>query len=344
MDLTILKSEVEIFQKDFEKEYDDMKKDFQDFLNLYPFKDHPERIDSLDPEDIFNPGNPSFLYYIEHRLRDFGNIRVGQSNFAYNARDQIDDFKMLLKTVIDDSISIADKVDAPWDKIKYWGGDRHIAKKIIFCYNTDKVMPIYNTSDLEEYAALINENFDSQENNFGKDYDDLTLGERFEYLNKVILKFKTENIPDMDNVSFMHFLYRHYPTKRMLESSNINPFKWCFTVNMELNPDFKDKNQITWNSPTELKKDDIILFYCGKPLSSISDIFIAQNDPYQKKSMKENWKTPAVDVLKKIELKNSIEWNELKMNPILMNWATIKMNFENPILKYLKKINRIKKT
>ncbi|MDZ4172055.1 MAG: hypothetical protein U1C19_07790, partial [Methanobacteriaceae archaeon] len=207
MDLDKLKSEIIKYQKDFEDEFNESKKDFNEFLRLYPFKENPEKIDSLTKDDIFKKGHSSFLYYIEFKLKDFGRIRLGSAKYAYNARNQIDDLKILLKIAVEDSLPISKKLDAPWDKIPYWKGDRQIAKKIIYCYNPNKVMPIYNTAHLEHFASLFNENYDSQANKYKKHYDDLTLGEKFEYLNEIILEFKKENIPlEIDNVAFMHFL------------------------------------------------------------------------------------------------------------------------------------------
>ncbi|MDP1551968.1 MAG: DUF3578 domain-containing protein, partial [Methanobacteriaceae archaeon] len=212
MDLDKLKSEIIKYQKDFEDEFNESKKDFNEFLRLYPFKENPEKIDSLTKDDIFKKGHSSFLYYIEFKLKDFGRIRLGSAKYAYNARNQIDDLKILLKIAVEDSLPISKKLDAPWDKIPYWKGDRQIAKKIIYCYNPNKVMPIYNTAHLEHFAYLFNENYDSQANKYKKHYDDLTLGEKFEYLNEIILEFKKENIPlEIDNVAFMHFLYKFYP-------------------------------------------------------------------------------------------------------------------------------------
>lgn len=105
------------------------------------------------------------------------------------------------------------------------------------------------------------------------------------------------------------------------------PKKWAFTVNMDLNPNFKDLERDTWNSPNDLKKGDLILFYCGAPLSSIGDIFIAQSEAYKDKIMEEGWNGPAVDLLKEIELENPIKWDELKNHPILKNWGAVKMRF-----------------
>lgn len=195
---------------------EDLKKDkeiYTEFLKLYPFKEHPEKIDSITAKDVYDPGNkPYFLYFIEFGLKEFGRIRVGNASYAENASKNIEKFKKLLKITVDDSISIAAKVDAPWDKISGFGSDKNIAKKIIFLYNQNRVFGIYKTEYLEHFAMKIMADFRSRFNTFNKKYDDLTLGEKFEYLNDIILNFKTDVVKtDMDNVSFMHFLYELYP-------------------------------------------------------------------------------------------------------------------------------------
>lgn len=210
-------NEISLKAKEFENTVEeDLKKDkktYLEFIKLYPFNNHPENIDSLTKDDIYNPGHkPYFLYYIEHGLRDFGNIRVGQAFYAQNARKNIDKFKELLKITVDDSLSISQKVDAPWEDIKFFGLDKLIAKKIIFLYNQSKAFGIYKTEHLEHFASAISKDYKFKSNKFNKNYDDLTIGEKFEYLNEIILKFKNDVVKtDMDNVSFMHFLYELYP-------------------------------------------------------------------------------------------------------------------------------------
>ncbi|MBP2046738.1 AAA family ATPase [Methanobacterium aggregans] len=222
MDITELNSKAENFKKEFEEDFKDSRGYYEEFLSLYPYKEHPETIDSITPEIIYNPGKkPYFLYFIEFGLKDFGLLRCGSARYAENARNDLNSFKKLLKIVVDDSFSIAEKVDAPWEDIKFFGEDKNIAKKIIFCYNPTKILPIYKTKHLEYFASLINEDFNS--NKFNKSYENLSLGQKFEYLNDIILKFKEEHIKvEMDTVCFMHFLYKFLPP---LEYSDSEIFK-----------------------------------------------------------------------------------------------------------------------
>lgn len=215
------------FEKIIEKKVKGSKENYKKFIDLYPFNEFPDKINSINPDDIYNPGNKSyFLYFIEFGLKECGHIRVGQALYAENARENIDKFKKLLKNTVDKSLSVAEKVDAPWEEISYFGGDKLIAKKIIFCYNPSKILPIYKTEHLEYFSAVINEDFKSESNRFNKKYSDLTLGEKFEYLNEIILTFKNEVIKsDMDNVSFSHFLYHLSHPDGVLENMEFNVWK-----------------------------------------------------------------------------------------------------------------------
>lgn len=203
-----LKQKAKTFKENFKEEYKDLEDIYDEFINLYPFKEHPEKIDSITSEDIYNPGKkPYFLYYIERKLP--GSLRVGNANFAVNARNQIWKFKELLHIAVDDSVSIAEKVDAPWQDINYWGGDKHIAKKIIYSYNPKKILPTFKTEHLEHFVKeLIGKEFRTNPNKYKKPYDNLSLGEKFEYLNDILINFKDNFIdPEMDNLSFGWFLY-----------------------------------------------------------------------------------------------------------------------------------------
>jgi len=216
MDIKELNSKAENFKKEFEEKFKESREDYKEFLSLYPYKEHRENINSITPETIYNPGKkPYFLYYIEFKLKEHGAIKVGTAQYAINAKKQIGTFKKLLKIVVEDSITIADKVDAPWEDIKYFGGDKIVAKKIIYCYNPQKVLPIYKTEHLEHFAEIIDENYQIQANKFRKPYNELSTGQKFEYLNELILKFKEEKIEtEMDNFSFSHLLYNFlYPSK-----------------------------------------------------------------------------------------------------------------------------------
>lgn len=324
LDIEKLQKKVLKFEKSFESRYEDSKKIYDEFISLYPFKEHPIQIDNLKPKDIYNPGKaPYFLYYLEHKLRDFGNIGIGQAAFAENASRQIDEFKSLLKIAVDDSISISEKIDAHWENITFWGGDKQKAKKIIFLYNTAKVLPIYKTEHLEYFASEINPNFKTDYNQLGGNYKNSTTGEKFEYLNDILLKFKHQVFKnEIDNTLFMHILYEFYPPPGT-KKHNV----WLFTVDMKLNPDFKSRSEDVWNSAKEVKEGDIILFYCAAPYSHIGDIYIAESDPYEDDEMRENWKSPAVNISKIIEIRNPLEYKELVNNSNLEKWQAIKMNF-----------------
>ncbi len=213
-------NELNLKAKEYYEDNKDRLKDsmkiFQEFRNLYPFHEHPEKIDLLEPDDIYNPGNESFLYYIEHGLPDFGRLKVGGDEYSRNAKNNISKFKKLLKIAVDDSLSIVEKVDAPWDNIKRFGGDRMVAKKIIFCYNPEKILPIYKTEHLEYYAAQIDKDFRNKPNKFHKSYDEFSSGQKFEYLNNILLQFKNETVKsEMDNTMFMHFLYDMDPMSKI---------------------------------------------------------------------------------------------------------------------------------
>lgn len=80
------------------------------FLKAYPFRDRSDDIDSLKPHEIYKPGDKqTFLYWIEFKLRDLGHIRVGSALYAENARDNPEKFKELLRTVVNEDLSVSQK-------------------------------------------------------------------------------------------------------------------------------------------------------------------------------------------------------------------------------------------
>lgn len=221
--------EKEIIKKAMEFENNTEAKDKSDkgleelkgFLERFPFHEHPEQIDLLTPDKIYNPGTnekkEAFLYYIEFGTKDVGALRVGHAGYAENARDNKEIFKSLLKKVVDKSLTIAQKVDAKWEDIQRWGKDKQTAKKIIFCYNQEKVMPIFSTSDLERFAKELNLDYETKvQKLFNKQYKDSTLGERFEALNDLLLDYKNRqgSFKNWDNIFFMRFLYKTFFPKQ----------------------------------------------------------------------------------------------------------------------------------
>lgn len=178
------------------------------FRRKYPFKDSPESIDSLTADDLFKESPPKvgdFFRWIEFKLKPLGYLSV-YSNVYRNARNQLEDFKTFLRIAVDEEKSLAEKVDAPWERISRMGGDKHIAKKIICCYD-DNVIPIFRTVDLEYFFNL----FEGRQN-LPSNYDSLSLGEKYQFLNQALLNVKERvaETKNWDNVYFMWFLYVTY--------------------------------------------------------------------------------------------------------------------------------------
>lgn len=187
------------------------------FREKYPFVENPESIETLDPEDIFREQTSQvgdFFHWLEYHLRPIGHLTLYGSYVYRQIRSQFEDFKALLYVVTDQKKSIAEKVDAQWDEIKHLGGDRHIAKKIIFCFNfeTEEILPIFKTSHLEHFLTNIVERPEYPTN-----YDSLTLGEKYELLNSEVLevKMKCPETQSWEIPYFARFLYESYPPPKM---------------------------------------------------------------------------------------------------------------------------------
>ena len=178
-------------------------------LKMYPFHTDPTSIDSLTPEDLFNPKNKPnyFFYWVEHGLKDLGSIGVGSTAPWRNACKNIIIFKQILHELFRPGLSIAERVDLPWDKIKMFGADRQIAKKIISMY-FDDVIPIFNTDHLVNiHRKLIGSDLLPQ--GFRK----MSVGEKYQYLMEDIMRLKQQNeiTKIWNNAYFMRFLYTFYP-------------------------------------------------------------------------------------------------------------------------------------
>jgi hypothetical protein len=180
----------------------------EEFLKLFPFRKYPEKIDELTPKKIYTPGKKdSFLYWPEFGLKDLGRVGGYNAFYAESARDNAEKFKELLRIVVDDSLSVSQKVDAPWEEIKYWGGDKIVAKKIIFSYYPDSIIPIFKTAYLEDCAKLFKIDF-----YYGVPYDTLSVGQKFELLNELLMKYKgsIQVFKNWDNLLFARFLYEEF--------------------------------------------------------------------------------------------------------------------------------------
>ena len=191
-------------------EIDSAMRLLKDFRVRYPFAENPESIETLAPHDIFREQSDEvgdFFHWLEYYLKPIGHLTL-YSNVYRQIRDQFEDFKELLHVTVDPEKSLAQKVDAPWDRIRGLGYDRHIAKKIIFCFNYEDgdVLPIFKTSHLEHF---LNEIVDKP--SFPAQYT--SLGETYEFLISELLRVK-QNLPETMSWElpyFSRFLYDNYP-------------------------------------------------------------------------------------------------------------------------------------
>lgn len=188
---------------------------YKEFLKLYPFRSNPASIDALTPDMVFNPGKDYFLTWIEHKLIALGHMGIGSALYAINAKKDISRFKELLHLLVNDSLEVWQKID-PWDAIKFWGGDRQVAKKILFCYYPEEIIPILSQSHLINFAQTFSLDIRTQsEIDFNQDFMKLSVGKQFQVMNKLLIDFKkrTDVIKSWDNPFFMSFLYEIFPNR-----------------------------------------------------------------------------------------------------------------------------------
>jgi hypothetical protein len=181
------------------------------FRAKYPFAENPESIDSLKPDDIFKVNSEElgeFFRYLEFYLKPLGHLTIHGTTVYLKIRDQLEDFKDLLYIAVDKKKSLAEKVDAPWEEISHMGADKHIAKKIIFCFNYEsgEVLPIFSTAHLRHFVNKVVDLPSSPAKNY-------SLGEEYAHLTSELLKEKN-NLPitqPWEITYFARFLYNVYP-------------------------------------------------------------------------------------------------------------------------------------
>ena len=191
----------------------------KDFRLRYPFAENPEAIESLDPNDAFRVQSNEvgeFFHWLEYDLKPAGPLTIHGSKVYRHVRDKFEDFKELLYVTVDPKKSLAQKVDAPWDRISGLGLDRHIAKKIIFCFNHEHgdILPIFNTVHLEHF---LNETSDKP----GYPALYTSLGEKYEFLISELLGVK-QDLPETQSwglLYFARFLYDSCPPPQLDEFS-----------------------------------------------------------------------------------------------------------------------------
>jgi hypothetical protein len=119
-----IKKLFEKFEKEKREELEEKLKEFSEFLKKFPFRDHPEEIDKLTEDKIYEKKNKTtFLHQIKYGLNILGRVRTYGDKDVNNARNNIEEFKKLLKLALSNSSTLSEKIDLPWENIPRWGGE-----------------------------------------------------------------------------------------------------------------------------------------------------------------------------------------------------------------------------
>ncbi|MEM2695770.1 MAG: hypothetical protein QXU09_02410 [Thermoproteota archaeon] len=213
------------------------KNNLKTFLKKYPFRERPDLIDDLTSERIYNPGSDDYFFlWMEHKTRNLGAIFTYGGNIYPNAIERIDQFKQLLKVLVDESKTIKEKIDYDCG-IKGFGGDKLIAKKILYCYFSNELLPIFKTDDLERFCRKLNIDFERDATiTYNKPYEDLTVGKKYELLNKALLGFKNQHFQDLDNPLFTRLLYEAFPNEERTKTVQTKPFQPLYKIGLLFEP------------------------------------------------------------------------------------------------------------
>jgi hypothetical protein len=182
----------------------------KEFRQKFPFTENLRAIEWLDPDKLFklNPDEVGeFFQFIEGIFKLLSYSNLNSSNIYRNTRLQISNLKNLLRIAVDSRKSLAQKVDAPWEKIGGMGQDKQLAKKIIFCFNYESgtVLPIFNNQHLRHFTNRVVDTPSGQTKY-------LSMGQEYEHYTAELLKAKSSSplTRGWDVMYFTRFLYRTY--------------------------------------------------------------------------------------------------------------------------------------
>jgi hypothetical protein len=117
-------------------------------------------------------------------------------------------FKELLRVIVNPNKSLAQKIDTNWEDIPGLGGDKLIAKKLLYIFNLDTSLAI-STADMKEMLSNLGSDYQKESiNRVKKDYIDLSLGEKYQPLTELLLEIKLKLDKNWDSITFSRFLYK----------------------------------------------------------------------------------------------------------------------------------------
>jgi hypothetical protein len=183
----------------------------KEFRAKFPFAENLREIDQLNPDRLFkvNPdGIGEFFSLLDGYLKELGNSSSINADVCRNARLQLGELKNLLCTVVDGRLSLAHKIDAPWEKIGCVGQDKQLALEIIFSFTcqSNAVLPVFSVQHLRHFAnAIANVSIEKTKH--------LTVGQEYEHHTAELIKTKN-NQPltrSWNVIYFTRFLYITYP-------------------------------------------------------------------------------------------------------------------------------------
>ncbi len=176
----------------------------------YPFSENLCSIEWLDPDKLYrvNPDEVGeFFLLLERSVKPVTYSNLSSSNVYRNIRLQISDFKNLLRIAVDDRKSLAQKVDATWERIGGIPADKLIPKRIIYCFNTQKgtVIPVFSNQHMRHFLSRIADAQSGQTKYY-------SMGQEYEHYTNELLKIKS-SLPQTktwDPLYFARFLYETY--------------------------------------------------------------------------------------------------------------------------------------
>jgi hypothetical protein len=183
----------------------------KEFRQKFPFTENLREIEILNPDRLFriNPDDiGEFFQTLEDIFKPLKYPTAGNTNIYRNARLQINDFKLLLRTAVDSRKTLAQKVDTKWEKIGGIGEDKTLAMRIIYSFNYENKtsLPIFSIQHLRHFTNHTNNTLNEPAKYSSK-------GQEYEHYTAELLKNKN-NLPatrGWDNLYFTRFLYETYP-------------------------------------------------------------------------------------------------------------------------------------